>query len=418
MANVVLPAKLALKDWQTLYQPKLNIACLSPEKLFLRVVQLPAADFNEARSMIELQLEKLSPVPVMQAVWSFELLPKKDGTLRTAILVVAARTDVEEFLGKIEGVGFLADRLEIPFLDQLLATKITANGVWVYPGVSPDPQACLVAWWYDGILHSLAYLHVPEEPEAGPYLRQQIAQMAWAGELEGWLTPPPRWHLVAPPELAATWAPWLRAEGEAVETVPPLTAAEVAALTAKRAISPEPRDNLLPPEFAARYRQQFIDRIWMRGLGAMLMLVLVGTVAYLASLQVLRFQVNTVEKEFLAKGVLYTNASKIKAEVQVLQDQVDLQFAALECWKAVATSLPEELTLNVMNFQKGRALLVSGNGPAGSGPRAYDYNEALRKAAYKEEPLFNKILTPDIRDNPGQGMIWTLNAELKRNVAD
>src|SRR5687768_17218419 len=59
-----LPPKLVSKDWQTLYKPRLNIAWLPADKVFLRVVQLPPADtFEETASMVELQLEKVSPLP-------------------------------------------------------------------------------------------------------------------------------------------------------------------------------------------------------------------------------------------------------------------------------------------------------------------------------------------------------------------
>ena len=42
-----LPTKLVAKDWKTLFLPKLNIAWLPIEQVFLRVVQLPGGDFNE-----------------------------------------------------------------------------------------------------------------------------------------------------------------------------------------------------------------------------------------------------------------------------------------------------------------------------------------------------------------------------------
>ena len=57
-----LPARLISKDWRTLWQRKLNVAWLPPEHVFLRVAQFPLSDFNETLSMVELQLEKLSPM--------------------------------------------------------------------------------------------------------------------------------------------------------------------------------------------------------------------------------------------------------------------------------------------------------------------------------------------------------------------
>ena len=73
-----LPVGLARKSWSEIWQPKLNVAWLPADKVFLRVVQLPASTPAETRAMVELQLEKLSPFPVAQVVWSV----RKTGAVR------------------------------------------------------------------------------------------------------------------------------------------------------------------------------------------------------------------------------------------------------------------------------------------------------------------------------------------------
>jgi hypothetical protein len=413
-----LTAKVVAKDWQHLYQKKLNVAWLPTDKVFLKALQLPAADAAEAKAMIELQLEKISPIQPQQAVWSFELLPSTGGALRTVVVVVAERSYVEHFLGKLEEQGYAADRLESPLIDQLLATKVTGDGAWVYPGLGAQKKACLVAWWCGGVLHNVSLLQLPANTESGTYLRGQLTQMAWAGEMEGWLTSPPRWHLVADPETAVNWQPLLQSGEVPLAVISTLAPGDVAALTARRAASGPNLASLLPPEHAVRYRQQFIDRIWMRGVGAVLVLVLAATLIYLGALQVLKSKVDAVDKDFQARAASYTNAIKIKAEVQVLQDQVDLQFAALEVWKAAATLLPSELTLEGLTFNKGKLVTIFGSGPPESGPRASDYSEALSKAMHKDQTLFTKVSTPDQRNIPGQGLRWNLTMELKRNVTE
>src|SRR5258706_6607312 len=75
LLNEPLPEKLVAKDWSTLFQPKLNVAWLSADRVYVRVAQLPKADFAETQSMVELQIEKLSPLPATQVVWSFAILP-------------------------------------------------------------------------------------------------------------------------------------------------------------------------------------------------------------------------------------------------------------------------------------------------------------------------------------------------------
>src|SRR6266516_1959800 len=251
-----LSEKLVAKDWHSLFQPRLNVAWLAADKVFLRVAQLPKADAAETLSMVELQLEKLSPLPVAQIVWSFEVFPHipqvgiahelnphATGELQTVVVVMVARHHVEEYLGQLEGQGYLADRLELPLLDELCATRVEEEG------------ACMVAWWYDGVLQNLSLIHLPADEKRAAALQEQLAQTTWAAELEGWLTSEPRFHLVADQPTAARWIP-LFDLGRPVEVVPPLAPQELAALTARRVATNGTATNLLPPEYATRYKQQ------------------------------------------------------------------------------------------------------------------------------------------------------------------
>ena len=262
-----LPGKLAAKTWVSLWQPRLNVAWLPPESVFLRVAQLPRSSFEETLAMVELQLEKLSPIPVTQVVWSLHVLPQSAGNLQTVVVVLAERKAVEEFLGRLEGQGYLADRLEVPVLDHLQATPVSEDGAWIYPEACGGKNTALVAWWYGRVLQNLNFVMLPPAGERVASLKEQLTQMAWAGELEGWLTGPPAWHLVADEATAAEWEPPLR-QGldEPIVIIAPLKPVELAALTAKRAAQAGSKLNLLPAEFSTRYQQQFVDRLWMRGL--------------------------------------------------------------------------------------------------------------------------------------------------------
>ena len=161
LAGEPLPAKIVAKDWRSLFQRKLNVAWLPPERVFLRVAQFPASDFDETLAMVELQLEKLSPMPVTQIVWTINVLPHAEGNLQTVIVMMVSRNEVEEFLGQLEGQGYLADRLELPMLDQLQATTIARNGAWIYPEAPGGRNAALVAWWYGGVLQNLDLITLP-----------------------------------------------------------------------------------------------------------------------------------------------------------------------------------------------------------------------------------------------------------------
>jgi len=417
LAGEPLPTKPIAKDWRSLFQPKLNVAWLPPERVFLRVVQLPVSDLDETLSMVELQLERLSPFPVAQVVWSIQVLPHAEGDLQTVIVMIVSRNEVEEFLGQLEGQGYLADRLELPLLDQLQATAITGDGAWIYPEAPGGRNAALVAWWYGGVLQNLGLITLPpaDRPES---LKEQLLQMAWSGELEGWLTAPPSWHLVADGETAAEWEPPLRAGLELpVEIVAPVAVAGLAALTAARATRAGPQANLLPAEFSTRYQQQFVDRLWMRLLGAVVGLYLVGVLIYFARLQIELFRTSAVEQRAAERGPIFTNALQLKAKYQVLKDRQDLKFAALDCWKAVAELLPDGVTLEGYNFSEGRKLTLSGSAPADQTKLLNSFHDDIRKVAPNGQLLFNPNAPPITWDRRGEIVSWHCVLELKRAEA-
>jgi hypothetical protein len=417
-AGESLPAKLITKDWRSLWQRKLNVAWLPPERVFLRVAHFPVSDFDETLSMVELQLEKLSPMPVTQVVWSIYVLPHAEGNLQTVIVMIVSRNEVEEFLGQLEGQGYLADRLELPLLDQLHATTITENGAWIYPEAPGGRNAALVAWWYGGVLQNLDLITLPaaNRPES---LKEQMLQMAWAGELEGWLTAPPVWHLVADAPAAAEWEPALRTGLEQpLEVIAPVPIAALASLTAARAAQSGSEGNLLPAEFSTRYQQQFVDRLWMRGLGAVVVLYLVFVLVYFARLQLELYGTRGVEQEATMRGPIYTNALQLKDKYKVLKDRQDLKFAALDCWKTVAELLPDGVILDGYNFSDGRKLTLSGSAPADQTKRLLDFDSDIRKVVVNGQPLFDPNagdhVTWDVR---GTVASWHCVLELKRTEA-
>jgi len=413
-----LPASVVVKSWSSLFQPKLNVAWLPPENVFIRVAQFPQSNFEETRAMVEFQLEKLSPIPVTQASWTMHVMPHAAGNLQTVIVLVVARNVVEEFLGELEGQHFMADRLELPLVDQLQATAITEDGAWIYPEAQGGKNTALVAWWYGGVLHNLNLLHLSAGPDRVAGMREQLVQMAWAGELEGWLTSPPRWHLVADPAVAAEWeAPLREGLDQPVETSAPLPATELAALTARRSAEADPKVNLLPPEFVTRNQQQFVDRLWMRGLMAVLAMYGVCLLVYFVALGVFNFRTSGVENQVAGISSTYTNAMQLQELYRILRDRQELKFAALDCWEATAELMPPGITLNSMNFSEGRRVALSGDAPADQVKIVTDFCDSLRKAAARGQPIFDarNAETPHTALSPGGATVrWTYSLDLKR----
>jgi len=410
-----LPSKIVGKDWRSFFQPRLNIAWLPSEQVFLRVIQLPKGDANETFSMVELQLEKLSPMPVAQVVWTYQILPHAAGSMQTVIVMIVARSVVEEFLGALEAQGYLADRLELPLLDQLHTTAITEDGAWIYPEAAGGKNTALVGWWYDGVLQNLDLLTLPSTNQVAS-LKEQLTQMAWAGEMEGWLTSPPEWHLVADVAVSE-WEPALR-EGleQPIDIVTPLATREVAALTARRSAQADPKANLMPPEFAERYHQQFVDRLWMRGLLAVGAIYLIGVAIYMGTLGYSTFQTQAVENQVADLGPSYTNAIQLRDRYRVLKDRQELKFAGLDCWNTTARLLPENTTLESFSFSGGKKLKLDGTAPADQIQSLLDFERELRRATINNQPLFDTSKGDSLQFHAqGNNAMWTLVLELNRS---
>ena len=425
-----LPAKGIAKQWSSLWQPKLNIAWLPAENVFLRVVELPASTFEETLSMVELQLEKFSPLPVTQIVWTMQVIgthtaPAKGDaapeSLQTVIVVVVERKDVEEFLGRLEKEGFLADRLETPMLDQLAAIAPTDDGAWLFPLSLGGQSAALVAWWFGGVLRNLSFVTLPAAGDRAQELKAQLSHLAWSGELEGWLTAAPKWHLVADPVNATEWENVLRAAlNETISVSAPPAPAELAAGTAKRAASAE-KSNLLPPEFTAQYHQQFVDRLWLRGLAYTGLVYAVFLVIYFCAVSVLNFHTTGVESQVAAISNDYTNALQLKARFGVLQERQQLKYAALDAWQLVAQQMPLGIALGRFSFANGQSVQLSGQVNADDISKIIDFNDAIRKVKVNNQQVFNPV--PDSGDQltyrtQGPMDSWNFGLQLIRVEAE
>jgi len=368
--------------------------------------------------MVELQVEKLSPMPLNQAVWTMESLPHPDPATQTVLVAVAERKAVEDFLGGLERDGFYADRLEWPLLHQLAKLEFNENGATVIIEPQGLSTGCLVVWTVDGVLQDVSWVTVQGGPDRASVVAAHLLRTAWAGEFQGWLTVKPAWRLIAPKSALAAWSDALSKElHETLSTETWPEAREIAALNATRAASGESQSNFLPPEHASRYRQLFIDRLWMRALGGALSLLIMGTVAYFVALEYRKLQYRKLDRQASSMSQGYTNALQLAAKIKVLQDQADLRFAALDCWRAVSELLPAELTLTSFDFSRGRVLTLYGTAPTDQQGRITEFNASLAKAGYEDTLLFSRVnparISPLSGAQSGTAQ-WSFDCEIRR----
>jgi hypothetical protein len=435
-------SKFTTKSWTTFLQPKMNIAWLPPESVFLKVIELPASNFDELFTMVEFQLEKISPVPPAQIVWTMHLLPTRRAApvqpaaeaavvenLQTVVVVIVDRAAVEQFLGKLAEERFQPDRLEVPLLDQLDAIITGEDGVWILPLNVGNQSTALTVWQGGGALRHLSFIHLPATGDRAAELKHQLELITWSGEVEGWLAESPQWHLVADPALAAVWEPLVKSTVEAnVRLSAPVPPAELATRTARRAAAASPKSNLMPAEHLVQYRQQFVDRLWLQALFALGAAYILFLIVYFSVASVLGLKASRIQQEVAGMGAAYTNALQLEARYDVLKQRQDLKFAALDCWKLVAENLPEGLMLQRFGFADGKDLSLSGTCSADQINLIADkdrFYDRIRKAQKDGQTMFSQdptvgsqLLYRQIGANSSGNYSWNFGVELMRAEAD
>jgi hypothetical protein len=135
-------------------------------------------------------------------------------------------------------------------------------------------------------------------------------------------------------------------------------------------------------------------------------------VLYIGWLQYVEYDVARLEQQARSLQGSYTNAMRLKAQMQVMEDQLNLQFAALRCYKALSEKLPQALTLESMSFQGGKTLTLSGNGDANSQPALNDFTAELRRYSSDGQLLFSHVPAPTISIR-GTTLAWNFQCELR-----
>jgi hypothetical protein len=356
-------------------------------------------------------------MPVAQMVWTMHVLgtrtaePKGDAppeSLQTVVVVIVARAAVEVFLGRLEQEGYQADQLEAPMLDQLEVISPKEDGTWIFPLTIGGQYAALMAWWSGGALRNLSFVVLPAIGDRAAELKNQLMLLSMAGEIEGWLAAQPKWNVVADPANAAEWEDLLRkALDEPTKISPPPSPAELAARTARRASAGSPAQ-LLPAEFTARYHQQFVDRLWLRGLAAAGVLYAIFLVIYFCSVGWLGYRTHGVESQVAQISGDFTNAIQLKARYAVLKEREQLKYAALDSWQAIAQALPAGLSIQRFSFSNGKRLTLSGACDAsqiGEITEKDQFYDGVRNAQLNGQPIFDQ--NPD----SGEQLVYRIQGD-------
>mgnify|MGYP000662690268 FL=1 len=421
---IELPAKAVGKDWSDLLSRKLNIATLPPEKVFLRVVELPECEPDELLPMVEFQIEDLSPLPMAQAVWSAEAVPGSTGTEgnQTVLVMIAERGVVGDRLDELEAVNYLADRVEVPLLRELVPGEPREDGAHIQLVQGADSVLALVSWWFDGRLRDVNSFNLPDTAASRDELVEKINSVALAGEVAGWMPDEPACHLAKRGDVAADWNTALAKCFGRIREVEPMSEVDLATAAvefASRTTAP----GLMIEDYSARNRQRFQDGLWMQGIKGAVALMLMGLCIFFAYGSWLQGNLEDLNQKVKVQGLQYTNALSLKAKMQTLKKQEALKTAALNAWSEVAIGLPGELKFTQLMFSSDRTL--EGNtsrklrivGTADDGKETFidDYNLVLARMEVKGregQKLFSSVSPGPSRKDPRKKLTtWSVECK-------
>ena len=137
---------------------------------------------------------------------------------------------------------------------------------------------------------------------------------------------------------------------------------------------------------------------------------------YFGFVQVAKYRFASIKEDMKTPYLEYTNTIQLRDRLRVLQEQIDLQFAALDCYKAVSDLLPSELTLDSFNFERGTKLTLFGTASANDVLKINDFNSEMRKVMVRtNQPLFSKVWPATINPRPGGQSSWNFVCELQRS---
>ncbi|MBR91152.1 MAG: hypothetical protein CMO66_07835 [Verrucomicrobiales bacterium] len=432
MAEV--PTQFTRRDTSQMWDPHCqNDAWLPMEKVFFRVLRLPACEPEELPDMVELQLEKISPLPVAQVVWTFEVVSPPPGTAQgqqVVVVILAERSMVEDQVGHLESIGYRPDRLEVPVLHQVLAAPVEVddvNGAWIYPRLLDGRPVCLVAWWSGGELRNINVAHLSSRDHLNE-LTEHLTSSAWAAELEGWAPAMWNWNLVADRELAEEWLPLLNEwAGRGVTQHDPPETVALAAACAHRASRPLGEANLLPPEFRDRYHRDDVDRVWLNVAGWVVAAYALFVGLYFFALGDLRDEQNDTARD--RRKLQREHKGMALEEERYLKklEYDELRKKALECMEAIGNNKPLEMQLITLTFNDRKDsrqnLTLTGSVPTDLDQLVGTFKDGMlesRVANLDKEMtrLFSEVQEGSIVEVPIAGdpmKRWTLNCELAMN---
>jgi hypothetical protein len=334
------------------------------EKTLLRIIRLPTDEPAELRSMVDLQVDKLSPFAPEQTVAAFESLPGATAGTTTVLIAIAQRAVLDEMQATL-GKAALArvDALLLGLWDGLARTGQLAEHGREFLLVA-DESGVQVIVHESGIPLACTYVAGPfdlSRPDDRSDIGREVARLLMALETD---------HGQPTSLSGAVWA------APAAATALAATVGEICGTACRdldRQSLPAALEGIvrrggrgaqaidLTP---AAWRQteqaiRFRRRLW-RAAGAVILawgLLVSAAFALLAYERRLVGRLNAESQAWLTQA---NDVRTMRRRVNMIQRYRDRHDSALECLREVSVMLPQGIDLETFTYRKDESVEVAG----------------------------------------------------------
>ena len=337
---------------------------LDPERMLLRIVDVPEVDAEELDSMIGLQADKLSPFPTDRAVISHEIVGRREGTCR--VLIALAEEDVVQADGaRLSEVGVVPAAVDSAMLGRFEWLRseghIGEDGrhlVLVVAG--PVPELFVAE---DGAPIALRSLGRRTDETSSEFIEEtarEIAHTLMSLELERGGASVNRVSIWHAGEEGRDLAERVRREcGCDVTLEDAAGLASVAETVARRAVLAG-RLDLTPAAWRSDRSRRASRRRLLRVGSGILGVWLAGIAVILGMLTYEDRSVARLEAQCEAVAGPAMEVRGLRSRVSMIKQYMDRRDSPLECLREVSLCLPSGVDVTWFTYRKRETLKLKG----------------------------------------------------------
>jgi len=369
-------------------------------ELLMRTMEFPTADPAEIASMVDFQIDKVSPFPLDQLAVSHSILRQtENGAL---VMMVAAKRDCIDEIGDI----FQQKGLHIHSMDarvlgwiHLLESKGHLEGSGCEILIIDDEVDFALVFLSDGLPVSFRALHACISDDGiVDELAHEIGYTLTTLDTEYDLPAPTAIAIWSLYKLPAAVSDHLQEKsGLAVRcndlsTLPPLSRGII-----ERALRTDNRIELIPREWIEHKKNERLRKKYTLISVAIVAVWLAFVVILFAIYETRVIKLNRIQKRADAIAPAAAKAFENREKLKALKIYTDRSDSALECLREVTRLLPPgDIEFASFNYNKGKGATIRGS--ADSDDAVYAFFSSLT-----DSPLFEQMKDQSVNNRVTRG---------------